>query len=188
MSAAKLLFDIAGTFHETGFRQIIPMNEKYIHILGIVLTLAGFIFIGFLYWTEPRFLAEVTTKGSVVLGTYEINRNEFELGLTSFRKDEFPSARAAFERADPERRDANTQFYLAYSFYRQGWGRLSNDDTLFQSGIETTNRVIAINPNFRTADPALMIKTPDELKNELEEGLKITPSDFNPLKLTRERK
>ena len=32
------------------------------------------------------------------------------------------------------------------------------------------------------------MKTPSELKAELEDGLKITVSDFNPMKLTRERK
>ena len=106
----------------------------------------------------------------------------------NFRKDEFIAARAAFDRADPEKRDANTQFYVAYSFYRQGWGRLSNDDTLFAAGLDTVTRVIAIDPNFRSADDSLGIKAPAELKNEFEEGLKITPSDFNPMRLMRERK
>jgi hypothetical protein len=164
------------------------MKEKYIQISGIVLTVFGLCFIGFLYVSEPRSLAEVTTKGQVALGTYEINKAEFDLGLASFRRDEFATARAAFDRADPEKRDASTQFYVAYSYYRQGWGRLSNDDALFMAGIATVDRLIAVNPNFRTTDETLIIKTPVELKNELEEGLKITPSDFNPLKLTRERK
>ena len=164
------------------------MNQKYIHILGIVLTITGFAFITFLYWAEPKTLAEVTTKGSVVIGTYEVNKAEFDAGLASFRKDEFPAARAAFERADPEKRDATTQCYVAYSFYRQGWGRLSNDDELFKQGMATVEKVIAINPAFRIADETLGIKTPAELKNEFDEGLKITPSDFNPLKLTHERK
>lgn len=164
------------------------MKEPHIHILGIALTIAGFVFIAFLYATEPRSLAEVTTKGSVVIGTYGINKTEFESGLASFRKDEFPAARAAFDRADPEKRDANTQFYAAYSYYRQGWGRISNDDALFNAGIESVNRVAALEPNFRTADASLVIKTPAELKSELDDGLKITTSDFNPMKLTRERK
>lgn len=164
------------------------MNEKYIQIIGILLAVGGFIFITFLYWTEPRSLAEVTTKGQVALGTYEIDRAEFDQGLANFRRDEFLAARAAFDRADPEKRDAATQFYTAYSFYRQGWGRFSNDDALFQSGVEAVNRVIAIEPNYRTSDETLVMKTPAELKNELEEGLKITVSDFNPLRLTRERK
>ncbi len=164
------------------------MNDRYIQILGIIITAAGFVFITFLYWTEPRSLAEVTSKTQVVIGTYEINKPEFEIGLASFKREEFPAARAAFDRADPEKRDAATQFYIAYSFYRQGWGRFSNDDAHFASGIMAVNRVIAIEPNFRTADEALIMRIPAELKTELEEGLRITASDFNPLKLTRERK
>lgn len=164
------------------------MKSSYFHLFGIAITLAGMSLITFLYWTEPRSLAEVSTKGSVAIGTYEIDRSAFEQGLASFRKDEFPAARAEFERADPEKRDAATQFYISYSYYRQGWGRVYNDDALFKPGLDAVNRVIAIDPNFRTPDATLVMKTPAELKNELEEGLKITMSDLNPMKLTRERK
>ncbi len=45
-----------------------------------------------------------------------------------------------------------------------------------------------IDPNFRSVDANLQMKTAAELKFELEEGLKLTASDFNPLKLTKERK
>ena len=164
------------------------MNQKYIHILSIALVIAGSAFITFLYWAEPKTLAEVTTKGSVVMGTYQINKTELDQGVASFRQDKFPDARAAFERADPEKRDAATQFYVAYSYYRQGWGRVSNDDDLFKLGLTAAERLIAVNPSYRTADETLVIKTAAELKSEFEEGLKITPDDFNPMKLTRERK
>ena len=40
----------------------------------------------------------------------------------------------AFARADPAVRDARTQFYIAYSYYRQGWGRLYHDDALYAEG------------------------------------------------------
>jgi len=40
-------------------------------------------------------------------------------------------ARDFFQKADPENRDAKTQYYIAYSYYRQGWGKLYNDDALF---------------------------------------------------------
>lgn len=164
------------------------MREWHIQIIGVILTVMGLSFIVFLYTTEPRSLAEVTTKGAVVIGTYEIDRAKFEEGVASFRKDEFIAARDAFARADPERRDATTQFYIAYSFYRQGWGRWTNDDKLFQAGIEAVNRVTAIDPNFRVTDSSLVMKAPIELRTELEEGLKVTADDFNPMKLTRERK
>ena len=164
------------------------MKASHIHIVCLVLTAFGLAFIAFLYTTEPRSLAEVGTKSQVALGTYAIDKAAFDQGLASFRKDEFIAARAAFDRADPEKRDAVTQYYVAYSYYRQGWGRLSNDDALFTAGIESVNRVIAIEPGFASGDATLGIRSPVELKNEMEEGLKITPSDFNPMLLTRERK
>lgn len=164
------------------------MNERYIHIMSIVLTLAGLAAVVFFYSTQPRSISEIAVKGTVVLGTYDIDKVEFAAGLQSFRNEEYTAARDAFARADPERRDANTQFYTAYSYYRQGWGRFSNDDALFQSSLKAVNDVIAIDPAYRSPDATLVIKTATELKEELEEGLKVTVSDFNPLKLTRERK
>ena len=97
-------------------------------------------------------------------------------------------ARDSFERADPEMRDANTQFYIAYSYYRQGWGRVSSDDALFKLGLESVNRVTAIDRDYVSKDPNLRLHSPAELRNELEEGLKVTADDFNPLKVFRERK
>lgn len=164
------------------------MNERYSHVLCIAIVGLGLAFIAFLYSTEPRSFAEVATKSQVAIGTYTIDKSQFEKGVADFRVDRFADARAAFALADPERRDAVTQFYTAYSYYRQGWGRVSNDDALFNAGLEVANRVIVLDPNFRTTDDALQIKTANELKAELEEGLKITADDFNPLKLTRERK
>ena len=164
------------------------MNPKYIQILGIAIVVVGLVFIAFLYWTEPRSLAEVATKGQVAVGAYEVDREEFARGLDLFRKEDFTGARVAFDRADPEKRDAATQFYTAYSYYRQGWGRLSNDDALFTAGLDAANRAIALDPRYSAADEALAIKTATEMKAEFEEGLKLTTSDFNPLRLTRERK
>ena len=161
------------------------MKEKHIQILGIAGVVVGLTFIAFLYWSQPRTLAEVATKGSVAIGTYEVNKMEFDAGLAAFRQDQVVAARAAFERADPEKRDAATQFYIAYTYYRQGWGRVSNDDALFKSGLEAVNRV---DTNFRSTDASLQMKTAAELKSEFEEGLKLTASDFNPMKLTKERK
>lgn len=156
--------------------------------MTLLITAVGLAFIVFLYWTEPRTIAEVSSKGQVVLGTYDIDKSQLEQGLASFKRDEFVAARSAFDRADPQKRDAITQFYLAYSYYRQGWGRVSNDDELFRAGIEAADRTIAIDPDFRISDETLMMKTPQELKAEMEDGLRITISDFDPRRLTRERK
>jgi len=175
------------------------MNEKHIQISGIFLTLFYTLFIAWLYWVEPKSLEEVpakaqttlenvTTKTQVAIGTYEIDQAKFDEGLQAFRQDNFVVARDNFERADTEKRDAKTQFYIAYSFYRQGFGKLSNDDALFKQGLEQTNRVITLDKNFKSDDANLQLKTPVELKNEFEEGLRVTASDFNPLRVLRERK
>jgi hypothetical protein len=179
--------------------QIITMKEKYIQILGLALTLVYGVFVIFLYAAEPRSIEEISmkarsavddavTKGQVISGTYEVDQAKFNAGLQAFRQDNFVAARDAFERADPERRDPRTQFYIAYSFYRQGWGRVSNDDALFKQALESAERVAMLDRNFRSDDANLQLRTPAELRSELEEGLEVTADDFNPLRLVRERK
>ena len=175
------------------------MKKKYIQIFSLILVAFYGLFVAWLYWAEPKSLGEVsakaketvenvTTKGQVVIGTYEIDQAKFSEGLQAFRADNFLLARDAFGKADPEKRDAKTQYYIAYSFYRQGFGRVSNDDELFKKGLEQTDYVIKLDRNFKANDANLKLQNPVELKNELEEGLKITAGDFNPLKVLRERK
>ena len=175
------------------------MKEKHIQILGIFLTVVyGFVIV-WLYWAAPKNLEEVstkaketientTTKGQVMIGTYEVDAAKFGDGLKAFRAGNFVAARQFFENADPERRDAKTQFYIAYSYYRQGFGKVYNDDELFKKGLEETNRLVTLDKNFKADDADLQMKTPAELKNEFEEGLRLTADDFNPFKLARERK
>ncbi len=175
------------------------MKEKHIQLLGIILTVFYAFFIAWLYWAEPKSLAEVstkaqttienvTTKGQIVIGTYEVDKAKFAEGLTAFRQDNFIVARDNFLKADPERRDAKTQFYIAYSYYRQGFGKVYNDDELFKKGLVELDKVITLDKNFKSDDQDLRLKTPVELKNEFEEGLKVTAGDFNPFKVLRERK
>ena len=175
------------------------MNEKHIQISGILLAAFYAFLIAWLYIAEPKSLDElpakaqttidnVTTKTQVAIGTYEVDKAKFDEGLKAFRADNFLVARDDFEKADAEKRDAKTQFYIAYSFYRQGFGKVYNDDALFKQGLEQINRVSALDRNFKSDDADLKLKTPVELKNEFEEGLKVTASDFNPFKVLRERK
>ena len=175
------------------------MSEKFIQILGISLTVIYGGFIAFLYAAEPRSIEEISlkarstvenavTKGQVITGVYEVDQEKFNAGLAAFRQNNFVAARDSFERADPERRDTKTQFYIAYSFYRQGWGRVSNDDVLFKQSLERLERVSTLDPDFRADDADLQLKTPAELRAELEEGMTVSADDFNPLRLVRERK
>lgn len=175
------------------------MKEKYLQIFGIVLTVFYGLFVAWIYIAEPKTLTELPAKAQetiekatntaqVITNTYEVDQTKFNEGLTAFRNDNFVVARDQFSKADTENRDAKTQFYIAYSFYRQGFGKVSNDDELFKKGLEQVNKVIVLDRNFKSDDANLQLKTPAELKNEFEEGLKVTPSDFNPLKVFRERK
>lgn len=164
------------------------MKPAYIQISSTLMIALAFVVIGFLYAVEPKSIAEVSTKGSVAIGSYQVDAEKRERGLELFRSENYAAARSFLTTADPEKRDAVTQFYVAYSYYREGWGRIANDDQLFLAGVEACSTAIALDPNFRSTDPALLLKTAQELKSELEEGLKITASDFNPLKMVRERK
>ena len=175
------------------------MKDIYIQIVGVVFSIAFGVFIIFLYAAEPRSLEEVSlkarttidtlaNKGQVAIGTYTVDEKLFAEALAAFRSDNFVLARDLFARADPESRDARTQYYIAYSYYRQGWGRITNDDELFRQSLDALDRVTLIDPGFRSSDPDLQLSTPAELRAELEEGLRVTMGDLNPMRVFRERK
>ena len=52
------------------------------------------------------------------------------------------------------------------------------------------NKAIALAPagRLRVDDPDLQMRSADELRAELEAGLRTEPADFNPLKIFRRRK
>ncbi|PYS74262.1 MAG: hypothetical protein DMF69_02310 [Acidobacteria bacterium] len=103
------------------------MQTRFIKILGFLLTLSYAVFIVWIYATEPRSFKEVTTSAEVAAGTYQINQEKFNAALDLFRREQFRAARDEWQRADPAQGDARTQFYIAYSFYREGWGRVYFD-------------------------------------------------------------
>ena len=92
--------------------------------------------------------------------------------------------------SDPAERDARTQFYIAYAYYRQGWGRVYSDDELFGKGLASVDKAIALAPGGRLVvdDANLLMRSADELRAELQSGLTREASDFNPLKVFRARK
>ena len=166
------------------------MREELVRAAGLALVVAYGAFIVSVYVRQPQTVAEVTGGLAASVGAYAIDRQAFQDGLAFFRRDAFDAARSAFARADPARRDPEVQFYVAYSYYRQGWGRLYSDDALFGAGLETVNRAIAVAPGGRLVvnDPDLQMQTADELKAELEAGLRRESSDLNPLRVFRSRK
>lgn len=161
-----------------------------IRLAGLALAFAYAALIVWLYGTQPRTMAEMTGGLTASIGAYQVDAQARADGLAFFRKDQFEEARAAFARADPARRDATVQFYIAYSFYRQGWGRLYHDDALFKQGLEAVERAIAVAPDNRVVvdDSELGMQTADELRVELQRGLTREASDLNPFRLLRERK
>jgi hypothetical protein len=166
------------------------MPEKSIQIAGVIWTLVYASFIVWIYATEPRSFKEMATNTQVAAGVYEINQEKFNNGLTLFRRDQFRAARDEWAAADPAQRDPRTQFYIAYAFYREGWGRVYYDRALFNEGLAAVNRAINLSPNGTLVvdDPDLQLHTPAELKAELEQGTESSWKDLNPLKLWRTRK
>jgi hypothetical protein len=166
------------------------MRDTWVRAAGLATSVAYAAVIGWLYARQPQTIAEMTGALTATVGAYQVNAEAFQHGLTLFRTDQFEAARLAFERADPARQDAKTQFYIAYSYYRQGWGRVYNDDALFAPGLETVDRAIALAPGGRVVvdDPGLEMKSAEELKAELQAGLRRDVSDFNPMRLFRQRK
>lgn len=166
------------------------MSDTTTRALGLGLTVAYAALIGWLYARQPQTIAQVTGGLSAVVGAYTVDDQAFADGRRFFRNDQFVEARLAFERADPAVRDARVQFYVAYSCYRQGWGRIYHDDRLYAEGVAAIDRAIALAPGGRLVvdDPELGMHTAEELKADLEAGLRRDASDFNPMRVFGKRK
>jgi tetratricopeptide (TPR) repeat protein len=165
------------------------MQQRLIQIIGLAVTAVYAVVIVWLYATEPRSFKEVATGAQVAAGTYQVDEQKFNAALALFRREQFRAARDEWNRADPAQGDARTQFYIAYSFYREGWGRVYYDQDLFKQGVEAVNRAIALAPGpLNVPDENLQLHTAAELKAELEQGTERTWGDINPLKVMRQRK
>ena len=165
------------------------MQQRFIQIIGLVLSAIYAAAIIWIYATEPRTFKEVATGAQVAAGTYQVDQEKFNAALTLFRREQFRAARDEWQRADSAQSDPKTQFYIAYSYYREGWGRIYYDQALFKQGLEAVNRAIALSPGPLTVDDDnLQLHTAAELKAELEQGTESSLGDVNPLKVLRSRK
>ncbi len=166
------------------------MQQKFVQVIGMALTVIYAALIVWVYATEPRTFREVATSAEVAAGTYQIDQERFNSALALFRREQFRAARDEWQRADPAQGDARTQFYIAYSFYREGWGRVFYNQDLFKQGLEAINRAITLASNgpLTVDDPNLQMHNAAELKTELEQGTERNWSDINPLKILRTRK
>jgi hypothetical protein len=165
-------------------------NDGAIRVGGLVLTVLYAALIGWLFTRQPQTVAQITGGLASTIGAYSIDQQSLADGLRFFRNDQFAEARMAFARADPAIRDARTQFYVAYAFYREGWGRFHHDDALYRQGIVAANRALALSPQgtYLVDDPSLVMRTAAELKAELEKGVEQTWSDLNALRVLEPRK
>lgn len=165
------------------------MRQKLTQILGLVFTALYALGIVWLYATEPRSFKEMATGAQVAAGTYQVDQKRFDAALDLFRREQFRAARDEWKSADPAQSDPTTQFYIAYSFYREGWGRVYYDQDLFKRGLETVNRAVTLAPEpISVPDQNLQLHTAAELKAELEQGMERNWGDINPLKVMRQRK
>src|SRR5688500_18966062 len=97
-----------------------PLPDRTVRGIGLALAFVYALFIGWLYARQPQSAADLTGGFAASIGAYRVDAQAFDDGLQFFRRDQFAAARSAFERADPARLDARTQFYIAYSYYREG--------------------------------------------------------------------
>lgn len=166
------------------------MKETIVRPAGLAASLTYAAIIAWLYASQPQTVAQVTGGFASMVGAYKVDTVALADGLRFFRANQFPEARAALRRADPAERDATTQFYVAYSYYREGWGRLYNDDVLFREGLTAVDKAIALAPGGRLVldDADLQMHSADELRAELRRGLTREAADFNPLRVFGTRK
>jgi hypothetical protein len=166
------------------------MSASTVRAIGLGVTGLYFGVIVWLYASQPQTVAHITGGLSSTIGVYRIDQQAFDDGLAFFRSDKFIEARAAFARADAAERDARTQFYIAYSYYREGWGRFYADDALYKQGLSAVDKAVALAPNQRLVvdDAELGMHSADELRAELLRGLTRDASDLNPMGVVKPRK
>jgi hypothetical protein len=141
------------------------------------------------YVRQPNTVPELAGSLTSSVGAYRIDQARFDAGLAFFRADQFVEARDAFAQADPARQDPTVQFYVAYSYLRQGWGRVYADDALYKSGqaVLARARTLAPGGTIQVHDDSLQLRTAEELAAEFERGLTRELSDLNPARVFRER-
>ena len=164
-------------------------SPSVIRLAGLAVTAVYATFIVWVYAAQPRTLREVRGGVAASIGAYRVDAAAFDEGLRYFRTDRFAEARRAFARADPAQRDPRTQYYVAYAFLREGWGRVYADDALYLQAQIALQRALAASPDgvVRVDDPDLALKSSDEMAETLARGLRRDVSDLNPLAMLEKR-
>ena len=165
-------------------------SPALIRSAGLLVAITYATFIVWMYVAQPRTLRDVRGGVAASIGAYRIDPVAFDEGVRFFRSDRFAEARRAFERADPAQRDARTQYYIAYAFLREGWGRVYADDALYRQAQVALQRALAASSDGVVRvedDPNLVLKTSDEMAEALARGLRREAADLNPLSMLEKR-
>jgi hypothetical protein len=165
-------------------------SPALVRAIGLAATATYAVFIVWVYAAQPRTLVEMRGGVAASIGVYAVDAVAFDAGLRYFRADKFAEARRAFGRADPAERDPKTQYYIAYTFLRQGWGRFYEDDALYSQGQGALQRALAASSGGAIRvddDPSLTIRSSDEMAEAFARGLRRDVSDLNPLSVLEKR-
>jgi len=165
------------------------VSPSAVRVAGLVLSLIYAAAIVRVYVRQPATLPEVAGSLTASVGAYRIDQTRFQAGLAFFRQDQFVEARDAFAQADPARQDAAVQFYVAYAYLRQGWGRVYADDGLYRAGLTALAHARSLAPGSSLVvdDPNLRLHSAEEVEAEFQRGLTRELSDLNPARVFRER-
>jgi len=157
--------------------------KRAIQIAGLVVTVLYGSFIVWVYARHPRTLAELKTQASIQANVYHINQPNFDEALKEFDSRDYNSAIGQLKLADPAQKDPTTQYYIAYSYYLLGRGRIFNDEDMFNNAIAAVDRCLDNSPDhiFEIDRPDLEIKNADTLRQKLLDGLKYTMPGLNPM-------
>ncbi len=165
------------------------MPATTLRAIGLACVLVYAAAIARVYVRQPGSLPEVAGSLTSSVGAYRIDQARFDAGLRFFHQGQFVEARDAFVQADPARQDARVLFYVAYSFMRQGWGRVYCDEALYRAGKATLEqaRSVASGSALVVDDPDRRLHSAEELAAEFDRGLTRQISDLGPSHLLRER-
>lgn len=157
--------------------------KQILQVAGLLVALLYGSGIAWLYVRQPRSFEELKTQAAVETNVYRVRQENFDEGLRQFNSAQYRVAIEQFELADAARLDPTTQFYIAYSYYMLGRGRLYDDDELFKKGLEAIERCLANAPNniFEIDRADLEIRSANGLRDRLRRGIDVNGSDFNPL-------
>jgi tetratricopeptide (TPR) repeat protein len=161
---------------------LIGLHRKVWIACTSLTALYGFIIV-WLYVHQPQSLSELKVQASVQANVYHVNEPNFDEAIKEFDSGDYNSAIGQFKLADPAQKDPASQYYVAYSYYLLGRGRIFNDEDMFNKAIEAVNRCLDNAPDhiFQLDRADLEIKNADTLRQKLVEGLKHTLPSLNPL-------